>query len=101
MTLLRSAVGFGIGHAEHVVGFNAAAHSGVARDWLSESEALLFLFNSIEHIDSFFNILACLLFSFALGAGSKGIVDVLDFTAKEGGNGLGRHGLLQINVSIH
>lgn len=101
LALLSSAVGLGVSHAEHVVGLNATADTTVAGDGLAKLEAGFLFFNSIEHIDSLFDILSLLLFAFARSAGGEGVLDVLVFASEESGNGLWGDGLLQIYVSIH
>lgn len=42
---------FGVGHAEHVVGLNAAIHTRVAGDWLSEHQTRWLLLNAVESLD--------------------------------------------------
>jgi hypothetical protein len=95
LALLGSAVSLSVGHAEHVISLDAAAHTGVAGNGLAELEALLLVLNTVEDGGGLVEVLAGLLASGNGVAGSEGVLNVGNFDSKEGGDGLWGHGLLQ------
>jgi hypothetical protein len=83
--VLCSLACFGVGHTEHIVGFNSTVNTRVPRDRVTQLKALGSLLDTVEGSDCVFLSLILLGLSTVIGARFTGrVVNSGGFNSKEG-----------------
>jgi len=97
--VLCSLASLGVGHAEHVVGLDAAHHSGLAGNGRSEHQALGLLIHTVESVHGLLMGLVVAGGSLLVsGLGKSGVLNVGVLAAEESVDGGWGNGLLQKHV---